>query len=403
MSQSGFKSFVILAICTGLVSSLGGYVWAKSRNADNPSPSHASSGISGDRTVTPDPSAIRKDLLDLYRTSPEPTVDWLLKDQSEHLIKQLPEPELASFYQQLDPEPELRGYYLREAVFTELSGRSPKTAVCLVAPDRAVYAIANWGKVDAEAAIGWLKSDSVPASLKDFKQPMLKHLLDEQASTNFAFVERQLQELTEEERLPVLQVLAHTTAENEAQRRSILKFAAASKNPETLLDIQKRTLRRLADRHHDEAIEFWKTIETPPAAKAQMEEEIVKSTGNSIKAVQSWNARHPDESVVPECVSIALWDAIRFGEEATEAPYLEWLNGLPAGAQRDSFYQTTALVLARNRRFELSVLYLAAIDDNALRWSNLQDIHAMWQATDPERAAAWRATLPPADLEKVGE
>ncbi|WP_265593997.1 hypothetical protein [Haloferula sp. BvORR071] len=337
----------LVAILAGLISYGIGYAkrktplpqafqWSKVSEHETDLSSTGGSPPKGDRAEHL--MRVRKRLLHLWRTSPEPFADWELKRETSRLLETLSAAELEAWFKERDygivyADGLLKRELLRAWARKDGPGAVIGSSTGSRLGDNCIPAFIAWGEKDHEAALLWLRDVVLPPPLENEKSSIRVNFLLQLVKADLARVEQELPFMDASERNSTLRALALNAPNDPEAQNRLRELAAQSAEPSDALRIESDLLTRMAQTDPAAARARVDAMELEPARRAVVECGILEGAARDHPetAFPEWLSRHPVDQAIPE----EFWPTLNQSFTFQRKEMTAWMDSLEAGPLRD--------------------------------------------------------------------
>lgn len=405
--------FVILA---GVGGNLKGRADALAATGTREHPAHspdaAGEGGGKAQAASHDPQRlekIHKKLSDILKSPTASSSDPELRAQTMQLLAQMSSPEIEAFLRSLPSGSERMGgnYLMAWCVIrwwgmqdcpaalaylgTCSSARSNTTRMMTTGM------IMNWTQDQPDAALAWMSEGSLTPQQKErvsnIRLNSLMVLVESDPDRAF----QELSTMTGKDVSGQLTNWGGTNGQNPEIRKRLLDYAAGTGNPEDLAAVRAAIISAMANKDVEAAKEFVLNLQASGEERVALDATLTAATArkNPESAYTDWLERNGKVTEIPATIryGISAWlGQSSMGDHDDGAP-IKWLDALPAGDQRDAFYESSIPALAGFRHFDDAARMAGNIDSPTLRASALNALQTRWLLVDSQKAAAWKSAL----------
>jgi hypothetical protein len=294
----------------------------------------------------------------------------------------------------LFPYPTLRSFYSHWA---EKDGRAATDGVYSLGiswlrPGRIHY---EWSLADPDAALEWALSPSVAERFPNDLVEVRSRSFYRAADKNFDSAMGKLEGLDGNFKQHILPFLAEEIGEDEGKVSRLLGMAQGAPKPEEAI---QGILGKFAADHPAEALVIVERMEGSPELKAERELHCLEQA--PAEFFPQWLGTHGKEGFDERGEKLGTAVEVFVLKHPSQA--IEWLNQLPAGAEREEFHARVVEDLVKSLSeatdpFAGKTSSAAEISDPRLRREVYLRLYRKRLEGEPEDAEAWRMSVPEED------
>ncbi|RYD20953.1 MAG: hypothetical protein EOP88_13150 [Verrucomicrobiaceae bacterium] len=336
----------------------------------------------------------RQRLWTIWRNSPDPSSDWLLKDLSSS--------ELGELMSSISKGAQFGAdWQFRRLILDVWILKDGPAAMTFLADDKGVRPDINrihttqlamaWGEDQPDAAFAWMNGPDLPPALKEMASNLRLNALMTLMDTNPDRAFEELSRMNPKDVSGQLLTWAGTHGKDPAVREKLLEHAAASGDPADLQNVQSTLLKVLSQSDPEAAAELRAKLK---AAGSNPEElDVAMTVGSAAKAPEEafggWLENHDVSKGIPQEITFAIgaW----MWRDADKA--ITWLHEQPPGDKRDALYLDTIPALAGFDRFDKAAEIAAAIESSELRAAAFRELDLRWSLVNKGDADRWKQEL----------
>lgn len=336
---------------------------------------------------------VKERLVRLYRTHPDPRLDWRLKEETRRLLEELTVEELEElFLTSASGDIHLMKEIL--AAWARKDGPVAIRGVLKTLPNigglLAHEAFAAWAQNDVEAAMAWLDQGEFPLANKEVADTIRLNFVREYAIADFERALREMVRFEGKDRQHLL--VSWATAGEEHPHIAEGLAAYLAEHPEDRMAALKGKVSGMAAKDPSAALEYLSTQEVTQEQREVLDLQVAleqeRGTG-SANLYQTWLERNPQIQNLPE----EFWSSFQWSFTVRQEDMVKWMDGLQEGPVRDQIYERSIRLLAARSSFDKAAVYTEAITDPALKSEAITTLSERWHAADPVKAKAWQDRL----------
>ncbi|MEO5917175.1 MAG: hypothetical protein ABIS50_23295 [Luteolibacter sp.] len=351
--------------------------------------------------------AIRKRLNLIWQESPDPTYDFEMLAEMERLLGKMTSAEIAEFLRSIPPGFERRAPYFqmgREIVCWWTLKDGPAALAYLGSqPDvegsmgriLTTQTFMLWAADQPEAALTWLRSGDLTKKQRESSENLLLNATITMVETDPERAFQQLAYLAPDKVADYLGIWAGCVGENPEMRQKLLDRAAATGRPEDLARVRNSMVAKWATMEPDAALAYVDSLQVTDLERQNLDMSLAAATARKDPkaALDTWLERNASATVIPDELNKIVGAWMMPGPDAAA----QWLDGLPAGVQRDAIYSGSIRALTGFDQYSKAAELANHIESPEYRAKALQTLDKQWSLSQPDAAVTWKAGLSPED------
>ncbi|WP_035601755.1 hypothetical protein [Haloferula sp. BvORR071] len=345
---------------------------------------------------------LKQRLKNLWLSTPENAINFELHNETHRLLAGLEASELSDFFGELPPPGGLPAHvFFRLEVLKAWARKDGPAAVlnCASGLNSDTYcrarAIGAWCDADPDAALAWLHSADLPSE-PNLGRILRANLLGTLARTDLARVIDELPRLDQRERLSIARDLVVMASDQKEQLEKLLAVARESTPQGKMSAAEENLLLKTTKADPQAALDQLDSATHLDASeRKRLDISVLDAHAYEapVPAFAQWLERNPGMDSFPQEAHSTLSLALANHTEAMSA----WLEHMPTGQLRDSFYEHGVCAFAESGRFEEALRFSSSIADPVMRDDSLRAMHAFWKTIDAAGAREWIQSLPSTD------
>ncbi|MES2474930.1 MAG: hypothetical protein V4640_04050 [Verrucomicrobiota bacterium] len=355
-------------------------------------------------------AAVKEDLRQRFRSSPDATHDWPLREQAAAILASMKPEELEEFAKEYLPvgaSSDIRSLRmihdpLLQAILHQWGLKSPEAA-CHSLAETHVGALTvvfeKWLQRDSTAACAWLELADFPQGGDTLKKQLEMNSLTRQATDDFSAARESLGILDPEAQKQLLREWSKLLAHDPAKRAELLALLASRGDVELLEKCYQNLTWEMAEKSPADAAKFIEGTNLTEEQKNTLNDQVVVNWAmkDPVQAFAKW-AELERQDIPPTMLHVlSNWSMNSPGAEQA----IDWAKKLTPGPAREQFKATLIERISSLERYDQAADLSASLDDPAERIRQLKDVKRRWEEKWPEDANAWFEKLPQADQDAI--